>query len=130
MVIQKLQAEINKYMAENNRLKSKYSKSRSKKKSQRKLQEVQSATHSNKKHLNDTPSQKDLFRSQIRYLTSSAVSINDDLNTQHQNLTKEILALKMDIKRKQKEIADLKKQLEQYIDGDKKLEDEFGKSLD
>jgi hypothetical protein len=36
----------------------------------------------------------------------------------------------MEIKRKQKEINDLKKDLEQYMNGDKKIEDEFGKSLE
>jgi hypothetical protein len=39
------------------------------------------------------------------------ISGQDDLPTQHQIFTKEILTLKMDIKRKQKEIADLKREL-------------------
>lgn len=36
----------------------------------------------------------------------------------------------MDIKRKMKEIADLKKDLEVYISGDKRIEEEFGKPLE
>lgn len=36
----------------------------------------------------------------------------------------------MEIKRKQKEVVDIKKELDEYINGDKKIEDEFGKSLD
>jgi hypothetical protein len=46
-----------------------------------------------------------MFRSEIRYLTNSAVSMisgNEDIATQQQNYTKELLVLKMDIKRKQK----------------------------
>lgn len=35
----------------------------------------------------------------------------------------------MEIKRKQKEVNDLRTQLQQYATGDKKIEDEFGKSL-
>jgi len=35
LVVQKLEAEINKYMAENNRIRTKYSKSKSKRKSQK-----------------------------------------------------------------------------------------------
>lgn len=58
------------------------------------------------------------------------VSRQEDLKTQQQNYTKEILVLKMEIKRKQKEVNDLKKELEQYIAGDRKIEDEFGKTLD
>lgn len=80
-----------------------------------------------------TPEQKDIFRSEIKYLTNSAVSMisgNDDPQAQHQQFTKEILTLKMDIKRKQKEILDLKKEVDQYASGDRKIEDEFGKSLD
>lgn len=38
-----------------------------------------------------TPEQKEIFRSEIKYLTNSAVSMvsgNDDPNTQHQQFTK------------------------------------------
>lgn len=38
--------------------------------------------------------------------------------------------LKMEIKRKQKEVNDLRKELDQYINGDRKIEDEFGKPLE
>lgn len=48
----------------------------------------------------------------------------------NRNYTKEILTLKMDIKRKQKEITDLKKELDEYVSGDKKIEEEFGKNLE
>ena len=60
MMIHKLQAEINKYMAENNRLRDKYSKSKSKRRSQsKKLEEVQSMSHSNAKNkLINSPEQK------------------------------------------------------------------------
>lgn len=60
MVIHKLEAEINRYMAENNRIRSKYSKSKSKRKSHEKRpEESQSVTHSNtKKNLVQTPEQK------------------------------------------------------------------------
>jgi hypothetical protein len=37
--------------------------------------------------------------------------------------------LKMEIKRKHKEVNDLKGQLELYANGDRRIEDEFGKSL-
>jgi hypothetical protein len=81
----------------------------------------------------NSPQQRDIFKSEIKYLTNSAVSMisgNDDFATQQQNYTKEILVLKMEIKRKQKEINDLKKELDEYASGDKRIEDEFGKSLD
>ena len=35
----------------------------------------------------------------------------------------------MDIKRKQKEIHDLKKELEDYVRGDRRIEEEFGRTL-
>lgn len=61
-------------------------------------------------------------------MANSAVSVSgfDD----NRNYTKEILTLKMDIKRKQKEITDLRKELDLYVSGDKKIEEEFGKNLE
>jgi len=53
----------------------------------------------------NSPEQKEMFKSEIKYLTNSAVSMisgNEDITTQQQNHTKELLILKMDIKRKQK----------------------------
>ena len=35
----------------------------------------------------------------------------------------------MDIKRKQKEIVDLRKELEDYVRGDRRIEEEFGRAL-
>ena len=59
MVVQKLQAEINKYMVENSRLRQKYSKSKSKNRSHsRKIDEVQSA-----KHNMVTPGKKEYVKS-------------------------------------------------------------------
>ena len=95
MMIHKLQAEINKYMAQNSRLRDKYShKSKSRKKSLgKKLEDAHSLSHSNvKNNLNmNSPNPKQMFKSQIKYLTNSAVSQisgTDDFKTQQQNYTK------------------------------------------
>jgi hypothetical protein len=61
-------------------------------------------------------------------MANSALSVSGFED--HRNYTKEILTLKMDIKRKQKEITDLKKELDEYVSGDKKIEEEFGKNLE
>lgn len=122
MVIQKLQAEINKYMVENRRLRDKYSKSKSKRRSQsRRLEEVQSV-----KHNMVTPEQKEYIKSEANYINNSGPSVSA---FDSHSYTKEILTLKMDIKRKQKEIMDLRKDLDEYISGDRRIEQEFGKTL-
>ena len=116
MMIHKLQAQINKYMAENSRLRDKYShKSKSRKKSQsKKLEDVHSLSHSHAKNsINmNSPNPKQMFKSEIKYLTNSAVSQisgTDDVKTQQQNYTKQILVLKMEVKKKQKEVTDIRK---------------------
>ena len=127
MIIHKLQAEINKYMAENSRLREKYSKSRSKRKSQSKrVDEVRSVKHGSslKPIQGDTSEQKDIFRSEVKYVNSFANSFasgEEDAKT-NQSYTRELLVLKMDLKRKQKEITDLKKELDLFINGDKRIE--------
>ena len=94
MMIHKLQAEINKYMVENNRIRDKYSqKSKSKKKSQgKKMEDVHSVSHSNAKNHNmNSPNAKEMFKSEIKYLTNSGVSMmsgTDDPKNQQQNYTK------------------------------------------
>jgi hypothetical protein len=121
MMIHKLQAEINKYMAENNRLREKYSKSRSKRHSQSKrLDEVQSMKGGLKSSQLQSADQKELFRSEIKYITNSA-SIGSGHEESNASYTKELLMLRMDLKRKHKEVVDLRKELEQYVNGDRRL---------
>ena len=94
MMIHKLQAEINKYMVENNRIRDKYSqKSKSKKKSQgKKMEDVHSVSHSNAKNHNmNSPNAKEMFKSEIKYLTNSGMSMmsgTEDPKNQQQNYTK------------------------------------------
>lgn len=73
----------------------------------------------------DTPEQKDIFRSEVKYVNSFANSFasrEEDAKTT-QSYTRELLVLKMDLKRKQKEITDLKKELDLFINGDKRIEE-------
>ena len=134
MMIQKLQAQINKYMAQNSRLRDKYShKSRSRKSPSKKQEDVYSLSNSNpKKHNMNSPNPKEMFKSEVKYLANSAISMisgSDDIKVQQQNFTKQILILKMEIKRKQKEVSDIRKELDDFLNSDKKIEDEFGKTL-
>ena len=93
MMIQKLQAEINKYMAENSRLRDKYShKTRSRKSPSKKQEDVQSLSNSNvKKHQMNSPNHKEMFKSEVKYLANSGLSMisgSEDIKAQHQNYTK------------------------------------------
>jgi phage repressor protein C with HTH and peptisase S24 domain len=119
LALQKAQAEINRLAMDANRLRAKQSKSKSKRKSAHKTEEVCLSSETP-----PTPGREEML------FSSKTVKFeNDELKSLQQNFTKEVLTLKMEIKRKQKEITDLRLQLDQYANGDRKIEDEFGKSL-
>ena len=59
----------------------------------------------------------------------SVVSAHENIHAQEHNYVKEVLILKMEVKKKQKEVLDLKEELRLYIKGDMKVEEEFGRSI-
>jgi hypothetical protein len=59
----------------------------------------------------------------------SNMAFQSEIKSIHQGYSKEITVMKYDIHVKQKEIADLKSQLNAFMDSDYKIEAEFGKGL-
>jgi hypothetical protein len=91
---------------------------------------VLSCSQPDHKSLLKSPDHLEFFTEEVKYSNRSISLPDDELKSLQQTYAKEVLLLKMDIKRKMKEIADLKKDLEVYISGDKRIEEEFGKPLE
>lgn len=57
-------------------------------------------------------------------------SLQSALKETELKFTKELMTLRLEIKMNHKEIVDLKQQLKEYEESDRKIEEEFGISLD
>ena len=82
-------------------------------------------------HSDEKPSFKN-FRILEDYdtITSNSMSLQNQLKEAEAKYTKELMTLRLEIKINQKEIIDLRQQLKDFQQSDKKIEQQFGISLD
>ena len=126
--IETLQAEVNRFLDENRRLRVKYSKSRSRNHRSRERSDLDHSTptagdRGSRRVDPEQHSRQDAFLSVRNISGQSGQGLED-------SAVKELLTLKMEVKRKNKEVLDLQRDVDQFMSNDRKIEEEFGKTLD